>query len=159
MKMPVLFLCILTVVLSFVSLPVSATTAADETSPEEIALVDVSDRGLGDLAAWQLETGLGTITLYCPVGVNSNGLVIMDDSLVNLTNSTVYFYCPEFPDYTFSASRFSPVYYRVDNYTSRLLDTSSVVRLSINPSDYYDYAAAFALLAIFLVSVWGCLKK
>lgn len=159
MKIPVLFLSILTVALCLSFVPVAVNAASDPTDPAEISVVDVSDRGLDDLAAWQLGTNLGTITLYCPIGVNSNGIVVIDGSLVNLTNNTVYFYSPEFPDYTFSAARFSPVYYRSDNYSSQPLDISSVTRVSVNPVDYYDYIVAFSLLAIFLVCVWGCLKK
>ena len=98
------------------------------------------------------------MTLYCPVGVDSSGIVIIDKSLVNLTNTTVYFYSPEFPDYTFSAARFSPVYYRADNYNQQLLVISSVERSSVNVTDYYDYVVPFSLLAIFLVCVWGCIK-
>lgn len=152
------YLSILTVLILCFALPCTVFAASDTPDPTDISVVEVSDRGLGDLASWQLDTNLGSMTLYCPVGVDSSGIVIIDNSLVNLTNTTVYFYSPEFPDYTFSAARFSPVYYRADNYNQQLLVINSVERASVNVTDYYDYVVPFSLLAIFLVCVWGCIK-
>lgn len=152
------FLSILTVFVLCLALPCTVFAASDTTDPVEISVVEVSDRRLGDLASWQLDTNLGSITLYCPVGVDSSGIVIIENSLVNLTNTTVYFYSPQYPDYTFSAARFSPVFYRSDNYNQQLLVINSVQRSSVNVSDYFDYITPFALLAIFLVGVWGCVK-
>ena len=159
MRIASFLLFILTVLLFVGFMPVTVFAASDETDPAVISVIETSDRGLGDLAAWQLGTNLGTLTLYCPIGVDSNGIVVIDGMFVNLTNNTVYFYSPEFPDYTFSAARFSPVYYRADNYSSQELQISSITRLSVNPVDYYGYVVAFSLIAIFLVCVWGCLKK
>lgn len=159
MKFRILLLFVLIVSFCFSSVFVSVYASSVEPVSNDISLVSVADRGFSDLASWHLDTNLGSLTLYCPIGVNSNGIVVIDNSLVNLTNSTVYFYSPQFPDYTFSASRFSPVYYRSDNYGSQRLVSSSVSRSAVNVVDYFDYVVPFALLAILLVCIWGGIKK
>lgn len=37
---------------------------------------------------------------------------------VNLSNNTCYAYCPDYPDYTFSCSRFGTFVYRATNYNT-----------------------------------------
>lgn len=44
--------------------------------------------------------------------LNSSG------GLVNLSNNTCYAYCPAYPDYTFSCSRFGTFTYRATNYNT-----------------------------------------
>ena len=39
-------------------------------------------------------------------------------SLVNMSNSTCYAYCPNYPDYTFQCNRFGEFTYRSSNYNS-----------------------------------------
>lgn len=46
--------------------------------------------------------------------------------LINLTASTIYLYCPAYPDYTFTASRFSGFTYRSSGYDTRDLNIRNV---------------------------------
>lgn len=45
---------------------------------------------------------------------------------VNLSNSTCYAYCPDYPDYTFSCSRFGTFTYRSSNYSSEDLEITNI---------------------------------
>ena len=45
---------------------------------------------------------------------------------VNLSNNTCYAYCPDFPDYTFSCSRFGTFTYRASNYNTSDLHITEV---------------------------------
>lgn len=45
---------------------------------------------------------------------------------VNLSMNTCYAYCPEYPDYTFSCSRFSTFTYRQSNYSTTDLNITGI---------------------------------
>lgn len=47
-------------------------------------------------------------------------------ALINLSNSTCYAYCSDFPDYTISCSRFSSFTYRASNYNTTDLNIRNV---------------------------------
>lgn len=51
---------------------------------------------------------------------------------VNMSNSTVYAYCPDFPDYTFSCSRFSSFVYRQNNYSNEDLKITKISDTNID---------------------------
>ena len=160
MKFLSLFLSFL-VILSL-SVPVLAASGVSDpvVLDDSLEILAVEDAPLSSyMASWEVVSNLGTIHLYAANGVDSSGIVIMDNSIVNLTNGTVYFYSPEFPDYTFSAARFSPIYYRADNYNSSILNISSVKQVSVNYEDYYDSVVCFILIAIFLIIAWGVLFR
>ena len=82
---------------------------------------------------------------------------------VNMSNSTVYAYCPDFPDYTFSAARFSEFTYRATNYNTSDLNISKVIDTNIDflddgsrrLSDYQlkvlSCALVFMLVAILIM--------
>ena len=64
------------------------------------------------------------LTFYVP-STYASGSFTYDENgnLFNLTSSTVYLYCTDYPDYTFSASRFSTFQYRTDSgYGSNTAD-------------------------------------
>lgn len=137
-------------------------TVSDDTSDDSgiAAFAATSESGFDGLASWSLSTNLGSITLIAPKDTNSSGIRIVDDSLVNYNNATVYFYCPEYPSYTFSASRFSPVYYRSESgYNSTLLTINTIEVESVNFLDYYDYIVVGLLLCIFVFVLWRCIFK
>lgn len=71
---------------------------------------------------------LGTeLKFYVPVEWAYDRFAVNDiGSLVNMSNSTCYVYCPDFPDYTFSASRFGTFVYRGDGYNSADLALTNV---------------------------------
>ena len=48
-----------------------------------------------------------------PAGIAEGSLEITESGdVINMSNSTIYLYCPSYPHYTFSLSRFSGVTYR-----------------------------------------------
>lgn len=59
---------------------------------------------------------------------NASGSLSYDTNgiLMNITSSTINLYSPAYPDYTFSASRFSGFTYRTSNYDTRDLNIRNV---------------------------------
>lgn len=51
---------------------------------------------------------------------------------VNLSTSTCYAYCPDYPDYTFSASRFGNFTYRASNYNTSDLQITKISETNIS---------------------------
>lgn len=51
---------------------------------------------------------------------------------VNMSNTTVNAYCPNFPDYTFSCSRFSTFTYRANNYNTSNLNITKISDTNID---------------------------
>lgn len=47
-------------------------------------------------------------------------------SPVNMSTSTCYAFCPDYPDYTFQCNRFSEFTYRANNYNSANLNISKI---------------------------------
>lgn len=72
------------------------------------------------------------LTFYVPADYAAGSLTYdSSGNLFNLTSSSIYLYCPDHPDYTIYAPRFSVFQYRTDNgYGSTYVD----LRLS-NVSD------------------------
>lgn len=134
--------------------PVSAAAATDPTvsssDPEEstgeIAVFAVSSGDLNDLTYYDLESSLGEIRIYLPEGYNSNALQIFDGHLINTTNSTIYPYCPDFPEYTFQAARWSSLSYKPNATGYSWTDLADVVIL-----DSVDQTAGFSQIYIFLL--------
>lgn len=64
------------------------------------------------------------LTFYIPTDYASGSLTYDENGyLFNLTASSIYLYCPDYPDYTIYASRFSGFQYRTDsNYGSTYID-------------------------------------
>lgn len=71
------------------------------------------------------DSALGNdLTFYVPADYASGSLTYdSSGNLFNLTSSNVYLYCPDFPDYTIYAPRFSVFQYRTDGgYGSTYVD-------------------------------------
>lgn len=71
------------------------------------------------------DSALGNgLTFYIPANYVSGSLTYDENGyLFNLTSSSIYLYCPDYPDYTIYASRFSGFQYRTDsNYGTTYLD-------------------------------------
>lgn len=64
------------------------------------------------------------LTFYIPSGYAEGSLTYDENGyLFNLTSSSIYLYCPDYPDYTIYASRFSGFQYRTDSdYGSMYVD-------------------------------------
>lgn len=144
--------------------PTQSTEFGDSTDPTPVnsalALAAVTESEFDGFSTWSLSTNLGAITLVAPKDIDSSGIRIVNGSLVNYNNSTVYFFCPEFPSYTFSASRFAPVYYRSDSgYNSTLLTINSIEIDSIDFLDYYEYIVIGIILCILIFILWRCIFR
>lgn len=76
---------------------------------------------------------------------------------VNLSNSTCYAYCPVYPDYTISCSRFGTFTYRASNYNTSDLLITNISETNIEflenetqiPSDSHLLLLIAALIFIF----------
>lgn len=98
-----------------------------EESSEDIAALDVS----GDLAGgyyFVCDSALGYgLTFYVPLEW-AHDVFTLDSSgtPVNLSTNTCYAYCPDFPDYTISCSRFGTFTYRATNYNTADLRITNI---------------------------------
>lgn len=78
-------------------------------------------------------------------------------ALVNLSNTTCYAYCPDYPAYTFSCSRFGTFTYRATNYNSSDLMITDISETNIEfledethvPSDSDILLLIAALIFVF----------
>lgn len=99
--------------------------AEEENSVSALSVAD------GDLAGgyyFVCDCALGDdLKFYVPVEW-AHDVFTTDSSgeLVNLSSSTCYAYCPDYPDYTFSCSRFNSFTYRASGSTTADLNISSV---------------------------------
>lgn len=105
------------------------------------------------LASYYVDSNLGKIHLYVPVGVAGDCLRLSSGKLVNMTNSSIYLYCPEFSNYSFWANRFQGVQYRestsyADTY---FLSGVSLVSGSRSFDDVFPYVLLLILLFLFVV--------
>ena len=83
------------------------------------------------------------LTFYVPSDYATGSLTYSGGYLFNLTSSSVYLYCPDYPDYTIYAPRFSVFQYRTnDNYGTtyqplnlRSISDSNVEIFEDQPSD------------------------
>lgn len=130
-----------------------------DTSGADIPVVyDVPSTGtdFSDLAYMDITCSLGSIRLYLPYGVELPSVQLRDGMLYNTTNSTIYLYCREYPDYTFSASRFQNVTYRTtgSSYSTYDLTGISEVGSTSTISAYLPYVQLFALVFIIFALLW-----
>lgn len=72
------------------------------------------------------------ITFYVPASA-AEGCFTYDSSgnLFNISNGTIYIYSTDFPDQTFSASRFSGFVYRNSGYTNLDLNIRNITETNI----------------------------
>ena len=120
-----------------------ATDPADDESPlestpssvaleEDVTALAVS----GSLAGgyyFVADSVLGSdLTFYVPLEW-AHDVFTLDSSgaLVNLSNSTCYAYCPTYPDYTISCSRFGTFTYRASNYNTADLQITNISETNI----------------------------
>lgn len=156
-------------VITLLVLPVFAADATTATTPiedtGEYPALYAADGGFTGGYYFVADCILGTgLKFYVPADYAYDCFTIdSTGSMVNMTNSTCYVYCPSFPDYTFSASRFGTFYYRGDGYNSsdlaltNVTDTNMELLLdeAVRPSDSqlltFLCFLLFAFLALFLI--------
>ena len=93
-----------------------------------LLILPVSAAELQGGYSFTCDCALGSgVRFYVPSG-NASGSLTYDSSgyLVNITASTIYLYSPDYPNYTFSASRFSGFTYRANNYDTQDLKIRNV---------------------------------
>lgn len=148
--MMIIFLLSLALGLSL-ALPVNATEVSDESIPVVTESVpveteSVSQIQLGDPALYSISgslsggyyfdcnCNLGTnLRFYVPVEWAQDALAVDSSGApVNMSSSTLYLYCPAFPEYTFSAARFNTINYRGDGNQNTELRITSVTNSNIN---------------------------
>ena len=134
-----------------IALPVMAADASSGTEvPEEAQSLDKSDIPVS-YAVITAETHMGELDLILPEGVGKDALVLDGDRLRNFTSGTLYVHCPQFPDYTFSASRFGVLTYREQNVGS--MQSVELVVHSVKSSPGFVEVFPF----IFIILLTMCL--
>lgn len=143
------------------SIPVVSETVPSDTEP--VGQIQLGDPALytigGSLSGgyyFDCNCSLGNgIRFYVPVEWAQDAFAIDSSGApVNMSSSTVYAYCPAFPEYTFSASRFNTFTYRGDGLQSTELRVTSVTESNIDflkdtvsyPSDQEILILIFCLL-------------
>lgn len=148
------------IILCVVALAIPVSAAPDEGVVDAIVAIDGADPAdpedpLESTAVSEaLETGADALALDgslaggyyfvcdCALGSNlkfyvplewAHDAFTLDSSgeLVNLSNSTCYAYCPEYPDYTFSCNRFGTFTYRATNYSTTDLQIRNISETNI----------------------------
>lgn len=103
-----------------VSDPTVAETAASETGLDEDSTAVLSDgASLSGGYYFVCDCDLGyDLKFYVPVEWAHDAFALdASGDLINMSNSTCYAYCPEFPEYSVYCSRFSNFIYRSNNLT------------------------------------------
>ena len=95
------------------AVPAFATEVDEPVSLEVQGLT--SDDIPANFGLLRVKSHLGDLELVIPQDVPSEAFVLDGQHLRNLTDSTVYLYCIQFPEYTFSAQRYGVLTYRVNN--------------------------------------------
>lgn len=138
------------------SIPVISETVPSETEP--VGQIQLGDPALytigGSLSGgyfFDCNCSLGNgIRFYVPVEWAQDTFALDSTGApVNMSNNTVYAYCPAFPEYTFSASRFNTFTYRGDGVQARDLVITSVTDSNIHfLKDTVSYPGVQELLVI-----------
>lgn len=147
-----------TVVLSFEdvgTVPVE-DSSSDPLDPPVLYAAPSAGTEFDGLAYLDVTCNLGSIRLYLPYGVDLAGVQLRDGLLFNTTNSTIYLYCPDYPDYSFSASRFQNVTYRTsgNNYNTVDLTGVSIEKTSVTLSQIMPFIHVFALILTIFSLCW-----
>lgn len=110
------------------------------------------------------DCALGTgIKFYVPADF-ANGSLTYDDSgyLFNLTSSSIYLYCPDYPDYTIYAARFSGFQYRPGSgYSYADLNVTNITETNLqiyesDPGKSLGSSELMMLIVILLIILIGC---
>lgn len=142
-------------------------TTVTETVPDD-AYVPVTMALDGEMSGgywFTCNCSLGNnLKFYVPIEWAYDALTLDNSGdPVNLSVSTCYAYCPTYPDYTFSASRFGTFTYRTSGYdtqdlaVTQLIDTNidflkdEAVRLSTSDLLYVSCCLLFLILVLPMV--------
>lgn len=149
--------------------PVPSETVAlpDSASPSELSVSDdsislyasvSSDSLTSGLACYHVDSNLGIIHLFLPLDFTLDVFRLDNGSLYNMSNSSVYLYCSEFPSYTFWANRFGVVQYRPSGSFQETYSLTNVSLVDSVPASasLSAYVVPFLLLLILasVLLVW-----
>lgn len=137
----------------------NTTVAVDPTDPADssgavLLSTGDMDSAFAGLAYLDVTSKLGELRLYLPYGVDLEAVQIVSSRILNLSSNTVYLYSPDFPDYTFYASRFSPVQYRVSNvgsYTELSGVTVQGSGAARSEVEFYIFVFVLVIIAFVLI--------
>lgn len=113
-------------------LPLETTVASEEVEAGVDALA--GDGALAGGYYFVADCALGyDLKFYVPLEW-AHDVFTLDSSgaPVNLSNSTCYAYCPDYPDYTISCSRFGTFTYRATNYNTTDLEITEISETNIS---------------------------
>lgn len=114
--------------------PEESTEATMETTSDETDIAPLAlDGALAGGYYFVCDCALGyDLKFYVPLEW-AHDVFTFDSSgePVNLSNSTCYAYCPNYPDYTFSCSRFGTFTYRASNYSTTDLNITDISETNI----------------------------
>lgn len=145
-------------------------------SAEAAAETEESEAGIAALAGSDTLTGGYYFVCDCALGYDlkfyvptewacDNFTLDTSGAPVNLSNTTCYAYCPDFPDYTFSCARFAGFTYRSSNYSSVDLNITEISETNINfledtPTRLSDWDQNTAICSLlFLVAAILIIKR
>lgn len=109
------------------------------------------------------DSALGTRTFYVPSDFASNCITFDENGYAfNLTGSSIYLYCPDYPNYTIYAPRLSVFQYRNNdvgyNYQDlnlRNVSDTNVVFLEESPSPLPPVEWLLVIIASALIAFFG----
>lgn len=114
---------------------------------------------LSGLAFLDISCNLGKLRLYLPYGTDLSAVTVSDSRIYNLTASTLYLYCPDYPGYTFQASRFNTLQYRTGSSSSYMEITGVTLTSSGQSSGtVMDHIYLFVFIVIAFCLIRGCFK-
>ena len=132
-----------------IALPVMAADASSGTEvPEEAQVLDKNDIPV-TYAVITVESHMGQLDLILPEGVGMNALVLDGDRLRNFTSGTLYVHCPQFPDYTFSASRYGVLTYREQGVGT--MQSVELVVHSVKASPRFEEVFPFIVIILLML--------
>lgn len=137
---------------------VSVADTGDDSGAVVLA-AGAEESDLSRLAYLDISCNLGNLRLYLPYGTDLSAVTVSDSRIYNLTSGTLYLYCPDYPDYTFYASRFSTLQYRTGSGSS--YNDITGVTLSSSGESFgavLEYVYLFVFLVIAFCLIRGCFK-
>lgn len=106
--------------------PVSDPAPIAEDEASDSAALASSDLSGGYYFVCDCDLGYD-LKFYVPLEWASDVFALSGTgSPVNMSTSTCYAFCPDYPDYTFQCNRFSEFTYRANNYNSANLNISKI---------------------------------
>lgn len=130
-------------------------TPAPDDGDAPVSAVAETEYEYSNLAFYDVTCSLGSIRLYLPYGYESASIQLINGQLINTNASTVNLYCPEYPAYSFSASRFAPVQYRSTGQQSIVLDNVELTDSSFSFGESTPYVIVFCFIFIVLLGLGG----